>query len=106
MGLGKTVQALAIALHYSKEWPLLVLCPASLKQVWRMEIKRWLPAIPEDKVFVAQPKTGKSNKVKNTFSNTNEYQVCIIPYSLVSPWKETLAAKTFSRNSVWTSRII
>jgi SNF2 family DNA or RNA helicase len=31
MGLGKTVTSLAIMTYYMKEWPLLILCPASLR---------------------------------------------------------------------------
>lgn len=35
MGLGKTVTSLAIMAHYyPKEWPLLILCPASLRHTW------------------------------------------------------------------------
>jgi SNF2 family DNA or RNA helicase len=31
MGLGKTVTSLAIMAYYEPEWPLLILCPASLR---------------------------------------------------------------------------
>ena len=34
MGLGKTVQAVAVACVYRQEWPLLVICPSSVKLVW------------------------------------------------------------------------
>ena len=34
MGLGKTVQAIAVACYYRSEWPLLVVCPASVKMAW------------------------------------------------------------------------
>ena len=34
MGLGKTVQAIAIATYYCKEWPLLIVCPSSVRLVW------------------------------------------------------------------------
>lgn len=30
-GLGKTVQALAIAACYPEDWPLLVVCPSSMR---------------------------------------------------------------------------
>lgn len=42
MGLGKTLQALAVALAYRSEWPVLVICPASLKFVWKDQIMEWL----------------------------------------------------------------
>lgn len=35
MGLGKSVQALGIARYYSNEWPLLIVCPSSVKGAWR-----------------------------------------------------------------------
>lgn len=31
MGLGKTIQALAIADYYRNEWPLLIVCPSSMR---------------------------------------------------------------------------
>ena len=42
MGLGKTVQAITTALCYRDEWPLLVLCPASLCANWRTELVKWM----------------------------------------------------------------
>lgn len=42
MGLGKTVQALAIANYYSIEFPLLILCPASLCYNWYDSIRQFL----------------------------------------------------------------
>ncbi len=36
-------QAIAIAACYREEWPLLVICPASLRLVWAEELERWLP---------------------------------------------------------------
>ena len=34
MGLGKTLQAICIAVYYQEAWPLLVLCPSSVRQMW------------------------------------------------------------------------
>ena len=34
MGLGKTVQAIAAAHHFRHEWPVLVVCPSSLRLNW------------------------------------------------------------------------
>ena len=39
MGLGKTVTSLAIMTYYMKEWPLLILCPSSLRHTWPAEIE-------------------------------------------------------------------
>ncbi len=35
MGLGKTVQALGIASYYRSEWPLIIVCPSSVKFTWK-----------------------------------------------------------------------
>eukprot|EP00741_Cyanophora_paradoxa_P017622 tig00021012_g17022.t1 len=54
MGLGKTVQAIAIAAVHRAvfgaaregsrpHWPLLVVCPASLRFAWRTALLEWLP---------------------------------------------------------------
>ena len=43
MGLGKTVQAIALMQHYGS--PVLVLCPAFLKLNWKREISKWAPSV-------------------------------------------------------------
>jgi SWI/SNF-related matrix-associated actin-dependent regulator 1 of chromatin subfamily A len=45
MGLGKTIQAIAIACCYSSEWPLLVICPSILKINWSKEFEKWIPKL-------------------------------------------------------------
>eukprot|EP00928_Gymnodinium_smaydae_P078931 TRINITY_DN62983_c0_g1_i1.p1 TRINITY_DN62983_c0_g1~~TRINITY_DN62983_c0_g1_i1.p1 ORF type:complete len:776 (-),score=190.93 TRINITY_DN62983_c0_g1_i1:157-2427(-) len=47
MGLGKSVQALALAAQYLEDWPLLVICPSSLRWVWREQVLQWLPDLVE-----------------------------------------------------------
>jgi superfamily II DNA or RNA helicase len=42
MGLGKTVEALAIA-EYKNAFPLVIICPASLKENWKREANKWMP---------------------------------------------------------------
>lgn len=46
MGVGKTVQAIAIASCYIDEGPILVVCPASMRFTWAEELERWLPFCP------------------------------------------------------------
>ncbi|KAK2196288.1 bifunctional Helicase [Babesia duncani] len=43
MGLGKTLQALGICACYTQDWPLLIVCPSSLRFQWRDQCARWLP---------------------------------------------------------------
>lgn len=43
MGLGKTVQAIALMEHYGS--PVLVVCPSFLKRNWEREIEKWAPQV-------------------------------------------------------------
>lgn len=52
MGLGKTVTSLAIMTQYRQEWPLLILCPASLRHTWPCEIEKFLPSLPASAIYV------------------------------------------------------
>ncbi|ELU01833.1 hypothetical protein CAPTEDRAFT_109109 [Capitella teleta] len=45
MGLGKSLQALALAAYYRSEWPLLVVCPSSVRFAWREHVLKWLPSV-------------------------------------------------------------
>jgi len=40
MGLGKTIQAIGTIYHL-KEYPVMIVCPASLKYNWKKEVKKW-----------------------------------------------------------------
>lgn len=42
MGLGKTVQAL-VTVKMADQFPVVVVCPASLKRNWEREARKWLP---------------------------------------------------------------
>jgi SWI/SNF-related matrix-associated actin-dependent regulator 1 of chromatin subfamily A len=44
-GLGKTIQAIAIASCYEQDWPVLVICPSSLREMWANEFQRWCPGL-------------------------------------------------------------
>ena len=54
MGLGKSITSLAIMSHYMSEWPLLILCPASLRHIWPNEIEKFLPGLPPSSIYVVQ----------------------------------------------------
>lgn len=54
-GVGKTVQAIALAACHMHEWsPLLVICPASLRLLWCEELEKWLPGIRPCDITVVQ----------------------------------------------------
>ncbi|KAJ3272237.1 hypothetical protein HK104_004523, partial [Borealophlyctis nickersoniae] len=42
LGTGKTIQALSICAYYEDDWPVLVICPSSLRLTWAAEIEKWL----------------------------------------------------------------
>lgn len=42
MGLGKTIQAIA-AIEKQEAFPVLIVCPKSLKENWRRECEKWIP---------------------------------------------------------------
>ena len=42
MGVGKTIQAISLAYIYRDSWPVLIICPGSMKYLWKGEIQKWL----------------------------------------------------------------
>uniref|UniRef100_A0A3B4A9K2 Uncharacterized protein n=1 Tax=Periophthalmus magnuspinnatus TaxID=409849 RepID=A0A3B4A9K2_9GOBI len=57
MGLGKTVQAIAVAYSYRQEWPLLVVVPSSLKYPWIEELERWVPELKPGDINLVENKS-------------------------------------------------
>ena len=75
MGLGKTIQgvfvhiqqdicfqmnvsplqAISIASAYMNEWPMLVVCPSSMKYAWANELEKWLPELEPGQTVVIIP---------------------------------------------------
>ena len=51
MGVGKTIQAISIAYLYRNDWPLLIICPSSLRLTWRDELMNWIK-LPEDEIQI------------------------------------------------------
>ncbi|CAG9466200.1 unnamed protein product [Pedinophyceae sp. YPF-701] len=54
MGVGKTVQGIALAACYSDEWPLLIVVPASLRLVWAEQIETWHPELRPGDIHVIE----------------------------------------------------
>jgi SWI/SNF-related matrix-associated actin-dependent regulator of chromatin subfamily A-like protein 1 len=77
MGLGKTVTSLAIMAHYEKEWPLLILCPASLRYTWPAEIEKFFPSIPAQSIYVV------AGFQDVGFTTRKDVKVVICTYSLL-----------------------
>ncbi|KAJ3046750.1 Swi SNF matrix associated, actin dependent regulator of chromatin, partial [Rhizophlyctis rosea] len=85
MGLGKTLQALAVCAWYRTEWPVLVICPSSLRLTWQAEIQKWL-SVESDAIQVIF--SGKDEVDQNA-------EFVIISYDLAT--KDQLAEQLSER---------
>ena len=93
MGLGKTVTSLAIMTYYKQEWPLLILCPASLKYTWPGEIEKFLPSLPPSAVYVVNG-FDDADFYENT-AKRSQIQIVVASYSLLQ--NRSAAAKTLQQ---------
>ena len=85
MGLGKTVQALALVEAFKEARPVLIVTPSSLKIQWAEAIHEWL-RVTEDKVSVVN--TGKDKAcLDNRF--------VIISYDFIPKMQQLLKEKNF-----------
>jgi SNF2 family DNA or RNA helicase len=75
-GLGKTVESIA-AMHKQDAYPVLVVCPASLKDNWKREWNMWLPR--------------KTAKVQHSSEGLDlRARVCIINYDILWKYRKKL----------------
>ena len=88
MGVGKTVQAIGLSSLYQSDWPVLVICPSSLKFAWRDEITMWLSEIlDKDDIQVIKHS-------KHEFKEGKKYYV--ISYDLSVRMVEKIIEKKFN----------
>lgn len=80
MGLGKTVQSLAIVSAYKSLWPLLIVCPSSMRFAWKCAVVRWLPSVPEEEIVVVT--CGKDE--------LSGHDIMIISYDLLARKRDEL----------------
>ncbi|KAI1713019.1 RNA recognition motif domain-containing protein [Ditylenchus destructor] len=90
MGLGKTIQALGIAHHYRQEWPLLIVCPASVKRVWKNQIEKFLPSVNPSDIYLIEKSTDLIPKGQNTSA------IVIMSYELMTSRRAELEAAAFN----------
>jgi SWI/SNF-related matrix-associated actin-dependent regulator 1 of chromatin subfamily A len=67
--------------HYRSEWPLLIMCPASLKYTWPSEIEKFLPRISASSIYVVSG-FDDADFLENTYKR-NKIQIVIASYSLL-----------------------
>ncbi|KAI1702679.1 RNA recognition motif domain-containing protein [Ditylenchus destructor] len=89
MGLGKTIQALGIAHHYRQEWPLLIVCPASVKRVWKNQIEKFLPSIKTSDINLIEKSTDLIPKGRTS-------TIVIMSYELMTSRLAELEAAAFN----------
>ena len=65
MGVGKTIQALAICSVYQEDWPVVIICPSALRYNWKEEILKWMTWInPSDIHLVTMGRETVKNNSK------------------------------------------
>ncbi|XP_001945056.2 SWI/SNF-related matrix-associated actin-dependent regulator of chromatin subfamily A-like protein 1 [Acyrthosiphon pisum] len=85
MGLGKTLQAIGIVKYYSDNFPLLIVCPSSMRYTWEEEIRLRMPNVPITGIYVLS----KSNE------QFIDPAVVITSYDLMSKKKDMLIKYKF-----------
>lgn len=79
MGVGKTVQALALAAAYrSDSWPVLVIVPASMRLQWAEEFEKWLPGLNPGSIHLIADKSDQLRPTDKTLP-----PVCIISFRMM-----------------------
>jgi SWI/SNF-related matrix-associated actin-dependent regulator 1 of chromatin subfamily A len=87
MGVGKTIQAIGISGVFKENWPVLIICPSSLKYNWRDEISNWL------KDIVAPDEIQMIKKSKDSFKKDCKF--FIISYDLSIRMADKIEEKNF-----------
>ena len=89
MGVGKSIQAIGVSLLFKENWPVLIICPSSLKLVWRDEIEKWIPDINKDKINIQVFKSSK-----DPFKNGEKYY--IMSYEISVKLEQKIKEKNFN----------
>ena len=103
MGLGKTVQAIAVAACYREEWPVLVLVPTSLRGAWEQALVKWLKLEASPAGGKKEARASRASRratVAAVGSGAEARKIdgatfAIVPYSLVGKMAKGLAQKRF-----------
>ncbi|NXD76962.1 ZRAB3 endonuclease, partial [Halcyon senegalensis] len=90
MGLGKTIQAIAISYYYKNEWPLLIVVPSSLRYPWVDEMEKWIPELSPDDISIIQNKTD-TGRISTS-------KVTILGYGLLTSDAQTLVDSLYRQN--------
>lgn len=86
MGVGKTLQAIAVAAAYRHEGAILVAVPASLRLMWAEEIERWIPQLRPSDIHII---FGSQDRISGL---PRQPRVVITSYTMMGRLKEETAA--------------
>ena len=84
MGLGKTIQSIGLAMWYREDWPLIIVCPSSLRFQWARSILQWVDNLSEENIFI----------VENTKDIFPKVLVTITSYDLMARLKTRFTVET------------
>ncbi|NXX86159.1 ZRAB3 endonuclease, partial [Urocolius indicus] len=90
MGLGKTIQAIAVSYYYKHEWPLLIVVPSSLRYPWVDEMEKWIPELSPDDISIIQNKTD-TGRISSS-------KVTVLGYGLLTSDAQTLVDTLYRQN--------
>jgi len=85
LSVSKTVTSLAIMAKYESEWPLFVICPASLRYTWPGEIERFFPSsLPASSIHVVAgfQDVDWSKRLATAGGGGGPIRVVVLTYSL------------------------
>lgn len=76
------IQAICIAACYPEDWPLLIICPSSMRLVWYDALTNWLPAclIPEESgslVVIGNGKVGSHGSHRPCLASVTKF-LCLV----------------------------
>ena len=80
MGVGKTVQAIALSLCYKDKWPLLVIVPASLRICWAEEFEKWIPDLYPSEIHIV---FDSGDKIWSRIESEDFPKITIISYQML-----------------------
>ncbi|KAK3127604.1 hypothetical protein QOZ80_7AG0575610 [Eleusine coracana subsp. coracana] len=90
MGLGKTLQAIAIACCFKDEGSILIVCPAVLRYTWAEELERWDPSfMPKDIHLVF----GHQDRLEKLGATP---KAVIISYNMLTRLQESMVKRSWA----------
>lgn len=89
MGLGKTIQAIASAVVFRGDWPVLVTSPSSARYQWQAEISSWLipEILREEEVALVE---------SDAFVLHRRHKFVIVSYGMLQKMEVQLTAMAFN----------